>query len=43
LTKVDGKKLIFDVKVTYNDEIVGEGEHIRYIVNEKKFVERIRG
>jgi predicted thioesterase len=43
LTKIEGKKLFFNVKVTYNDEIVGEGEHIRYIVNEKKFIERIRG
>ncbi|WP_319370318.1 thioesterase family protein [uncultured Ilyobacter sp.] len=43
LTKTDGKKLFFNVKVTYKDEIVGEGEHIRYIVDEKKFIERIRG
>ncbi len=43
LTKIDGKKLFFQVKATYNDDVVGEGEHIRYIVNEKKFIEKIRG
>lgn len=43
LTKIEGKKLFFQVKVTFGEDIVGEGEHIRYIVNEKKFIERIRG
>jgi predicted thioesterase len=43
LTKIEGKKLFFQVKVIFGEDIVGEGEHVRYIVDEKKFIERIRG
>ena len=42
LTSVVGRKLSYTVEVTYNDEVVGTGDHIRYIVNEKKFLENIR-
>ena len=43
LKEIDGKKLLFDVKVTHNEDIVGEGEHTRFIVNEEKFMSKIGG
>lgn len=42
LTKVDGKKLGFSIKVLFNDILVGEGEHFRYIVNTNKFIENLK-
>ena len=41
LTSVEGRKLTYTVEVTHNNELVGTGEHVRYIVNEKKFLENI--
>ncbi|MGF6907318.1 thioesterase family protein [Fusobacterium sp. PH5-44] len=42
LEKIEGKKLSFLVKVTYNDEVIGEGTHERFIINEKKFMEKVK-
>lgn len=42
LTSIEGKKLNFSVKVFYMDTLVGEGEHSRYIINKKKFLENIK-
>lgn len=42
LEKIDGKKLDFDLIVTYNDEIVGRGKHSRFIVNIEKFVGKLK-
>lgn len=42
LVKTEGKKLFFEVEVTYNEELVGTGDHVRYVVDEKKFIESIR-
>lgn len=42
LVKVEGKKLFFELKVTYNEELVGAGDHVRYVVDEKKFIESIK-
>lgn len=41
LTKVDGKKLYFDVKATMGDAVIGEGTHLRFIVDKEKFLARI--
>ncbi|MCY3412676.1 MAG: hypothetical protein INQ03_13645 [Candidatus Heimdallarchaeota archaeon] len=41
LKEVDRKKLIFDVKVTCGDILVGKGEHHRYIIDENKFLQSI--
>lgn len=42
ITKVDGRRLDFHVKVTQGDVIVGEGEHSRFIVNEEKFLNKLK-
>lgn len=42
LTKVEGKKLHYTVEVTYEGQLVGIGDHVRYIVDEKKFLENIK-
>lgn len=41
LTKVDGKKLYFDVKATMGDTVIGEGTHLRFIVEMEKFLSRL--
>jgi len=42
LEKIDGKKLSFYVKVTHEDELIGEGTHDRFIIDEKKFMEKVK-
>lgn len=38
LVKVDGRRLVFDVKVHDESGIVGEGTHERFIINNEKFL-----
>lgn len=42
ITKIEGKKLHYAVEVTFSGEVVGSGDHVRYIVDEKKFLENIK-
>lgn len=37
LTEVDGRRLVFDVKVYDEEGIIGEGSHERFIINNEKF------
>lgn len=41
LTKVEGKKLYFDVKAMMGDDVIGEGTHLRFIVDREKFLSRL--
>ena len=41
LTKIDGRRLVFDVKVTHNGVVVGEGTHERFIINVEKFLAKL--
>jgi len=41
LTKVEGKKLYFDVKAEMDDAVIGEGTHLRFIVDREKFLSRL--
>ena len=42
LTEVDGRKLTFHLIVKDGDVIVGEGEHVRFIIQEEKFLEKAK-
>lgn len=41
LIKVEGKKLYFDVKAEMNGELIGEGTHLRFIIDKEKFMARV--
>lgn len=42
LTQVDGRKLTFHVVAKDEDDVIGEGEHIRFIVNADNFMKKVR-
>lgn len=42
LTKVEGKKLVFHVLARDGAGLIGEGEHIRYIINAGSFLEKAK-
>jgi predicted thioesterase len=41
VTKVDGKKIEFKVAAYAGDTLLGEGTHLRFIVDKEKFMSRI--
>lgn len=41
LTKVEGKKLYFSIVAKMDDAVIGEGTHLRFIVNKEKFMSRL--
>ena len=41
VTKVDGKKIEFEVKAHWGDILLGEGSHLRFIVDREKFMSRL--
>jgi predicted thioesterase len=41
LHKIDGKKLTFIVEAFDEDGKIGEGQHTRYIINVKSFMEKL--
>lgn len=41
LTKIEGKKLFFDICATQDDTVIGKGTHLRFIVDRKIFMEKI--
>ena len=41
LTKVDGKKLYFNVVAKMGEDIIGEGTHLRFIVDKEKFLSKL--
>lgn len=41
VTKVDGKKIEFKVEARSNGTLLGEGTHLRFIVDRKKFMDRL--
>lgn len=41
LVSVEGRKLRFEVKATDGANIIGEGEHLRFIVDKEKFMAQL--
>lgn len=41
LTRIDGRKLYFHVSAYQGDSLLGEGEHLRFIVDREKFLQKI--
>lgn len=43
LTKIDGRKLEFNVYAESRGEIIGKGTHLRFIVDKEKFMQKASG
>jgi predicted thioesterase len=41
VTKVDGKKIEFKVSAYSGDTLLGEGTHLRFVVDREKFMSRL--
>lgn len=41
VTKVDGKKIVFKVSAYSGDILLGEGTHLRFIVDREKFMSKV--
>ncbi len=41
LEKIDGRKLYFKVSASQDDTLIGEGTHLRFIVDREKFLSKI--
>lgn len=41
VTKVDGKKIVFKVAAYSGDILLGEGTHLRFIVDRDKFMSKV--
>ena len=41
LEKVDGRKLFFGVTARQGDTVIGEGSHLRFVVDREKFLGRL--
>ena len=42
LIEIDRKRLVFDVKASSGEYVIGEGIHERFIVNSEKFMNKLR-
>jgi fluoroacetyl-CoA thioesterase len=42
VVKVEGKKIYFTLSANDEDGEIGLGEHVRYIINSKEFMERLK-
>lgn len=41
VTRVDGKKIFFKISAYCGETLLGEGTHLRFIVNRQKFLARL--
>ena len=42
LERIDGRKLFFKVSAHQGDTLIGEGKHLRFIVDREKFLARLQ-
>ncbi len=42
LEKIDGRKLYFKVSASQGDTLIGEGTHLRFIVDKEKFLSKLK-
>lgn len=42
LTKVDGRKLYFHITAKMGEDVIGEGNHLRFIVNKERFLDKLK-
>lgn len=42
LIKIEGRKLTFKVQAKDNDKIIGKGTHERFIINNEKFMAKLK-
>ena len=42
LKKIEGRKLTFSVTAHEGDKLIGEGAHVRFIVNKERFVSKLK-
>ncbi len=43
LIEVDGRKLTFSLVASDSNAVIGEGTHVRYIVDRTKFLSKLKG
>jgi|PlaIllAssembly_1097288.scaffolds.fasta_scaffold2589456_1 uncharacterized protein (TIGR00369 family) len=43
IEELDGRRIVFSAEVFDEKEKVGEGRHVRVIVDEKRFAEKVKG
>lgn len=41
LTKAEGRKLYFKVEARQGDDVIGEGTHLRFIVDRERFLKKL--
>jgi predicted thioesterase len=41
LTEVDGRKLTFKISAYDGETLIGEGDHVRFVVNREKFLSKL--
>jgi fluoroacetyl-CoA thioesterase len=41
LESIEGKRILFNVEAFDEDGKIGEGTHVRYIIDEQKFIEKL--
>ncbi len=42
VSKVENRKITFEVEVLHGDRLIGKGIHERFIVNEERFLEKLK-
>lgn len=43
VTRIDGKRVILEVRAWDENELIGEGTHVRYLIEADDFMSRVRG